>query len=155
MPKTKFQEVIFTLLMVSVMVYAMICYNISLNIGNMTNQVFLLAFNEMLIMAPIAFMFEMFLVEKLSKFFAFQIVKPHDHPFFILLSISSMIVCFMCPIMSLIATLLFKGSENEIFAVWIQTTILNFPMAFCWQIFIAGPLVRFIFRTMFKNSLNK
>ena len=30
MPKTKFQEIIFTILMVIVMVYAMICYNISL-----------------------------------------------------------------------------------------------------------------------------
>ena len=29
MPKNKFQEVIFTIMMVFVMVYAMICYNIS------------------------------------------------------------------------------------------------------------------------------
>ena len=29
MPKTKFQEVVFTILMVFVMVYAMICYNIA------------------------------------------------------------------------------------------------------------------------------
>ena len=34
MPKTKFQEVVFTILMVFVMVYAMICYNIALNIGS-------------------------------------------------------------------------------------------------------------------------
>ena len=33
MPKNKFQEVIFTIIMVFFMVYAMICYNISLNIG--------------------------------------------------------------------------------------------------------------------------
>ena len=33
MPKTKFQEIIFTILMVFVMVYMMICYNIALNIG--------------------------------------------------------------------------------------------------------------------------
>lgn len=30
MPKNKFQEVIFTIMMVLVMVYAMICYNIAL-----------------------------------------------------------------------------------------------------------------------------
>jgi len=41
MPKTKFQEVVFTILMVFVMVYAMICYNIALNIGGMSNEVFL------------------------------------------------------------------------------------------------------------------
>lgn len=42
MPKTKFQNVIFTLMMAFLMVYAMICYNISLNIGGMSNQVFLM-----------------------------------------------------------------------------------------------------------------
>ena len=33
MPKNKLQEVIFTILMVFVMVYAMVCYNIALNTG--------------------------------------------------------------------------------------------------------------------------
>ena len=53
MPKNKFQEVIFTLIMVFFMVYAMICYNISLNTGSMTNRVFLDAFHELVIMGPI------------------------------------------------------------------------------------------------------
>lgn len=43
MPKSLLQEIVFTVLMVLVMVYAMICYNIALNIGGMTNEVFLLA----------------------------------------------------------------------------------------------------------------
>ena len=41
MPKNKFQEVIFTIIMVFFMVYAMICYNIALNMGGMSNAVFL------------------------------------------------------------------------------------------------------------------
>ena len=41
MPKNKVQEVIFTVLMVFVMVYAMICYNIAVETGGMTNLVFL------------------------------------------------------------------------------------------------------------------
>ena len=49
MPKNKFQEVIFTIIMVFFMVYAMICYNIALNKGGMTNEVFLLAFHELVI----------------------------------------------------------------------------------------------------------
>ena len=49
MPKTKFQEVVFTILMVFVMVYAMICYNIALNIGGMSNEVFLSAFMNWLL----------------------------------------------------------------------------------------------------------
>ena len=48
--KTKLQEIVFTILMVFVMVYAMICYNIALNMGGMSNVVFLNAFHELIIM---------------------------------------------------------------------------------------------------------
>ena len=56
MPKNLFQNVIFTLMMSFLMVYVMICYNISLNIGGMSNEVFLMAFGEMKIMWPVAFL---------------------------------------------------------------------------------------------------
>ena len=35
LPQNKFQDVIFTLFMAFVMVYAMICYNIALNVGGL------------------------------------------------------------------------------------------------------------------------
>ena len=38
MPKNLFQNVIFTLMMSFLMVYVMICYNISLNIGFWRNE---------------------------------------------------------------------------------------------------------------------
>ena len=50
MPKTKLQNVIFTIIMAFVMVYAMVCYNIAIDKGGMSNQIFLLAFHEMPIM---------------------------------------------------------------------------------------------------------
>ena len=50
MPKTKFQDFIFTIIMVIVMVYAMVCYNISINIGGMSNKVFIMALGELPIM---------------------------------------------------------------------------------------------------------
>lgn len=130
------------------MVYAMICYNIAINRGGMTNEVFMLAFHEVIIMWPVAFVLEMFVVERLAKMLAFRLVSPDDKPIFILLAISSMIVCLMCPMMSLVATILFQNPGKEIIALWFQTTVLNFPMALCWQIFFAGPLVRLIFRTV-------
>ncbi len=151
MPKTKFQEVVFTIMMVFVMVYAMICYNISLNIGGMANHVFLDAFHELVIMGPVAFILDFFLYGSLSKKLAFRIVNPaEDKPIMIILAISSITVCLMCPSMSLAATLLFKNAGTEFIAVWLQTTALNFPMAFFWQIFFAGPLVRKIFGAIFK-----
>ena len=150
MPKTKLQNVFFTILMAFLMVYAMICYNISLSIGGMTNQVFLMAFGEMKIMWPAAIILEFFVVEKLASMLAFRIVSPQDKPIFITLAISSMIGCLRCPMMSVIATLLFKNAGSNFIAVWFQTTVMNFPMALGWQIFGAGPLGRLIFRTLMK-----
>lgn len=152
MPKTKLQNVIFTIIMAFVMVYAMVCYNIALDKGGMSNEIFLLAFHEIPIMWPVAFVLELFVVERLSKKLAFRIVSPEDKPIFITLAICSMIVCLMCPIMSFIATLLFKHPGSEVIAVWLQTTLLNFPVALCWQIFFAGPLVRNAFRLFVREK---
>jgi hypothetical protein len=153
MPRTKFQEVVFTVIMVVVMVYAMICYNISLNIGGMKNEVFLSAFHELIIMGPIAFILDFFIVGHIAKKISFKIVDPaKENPFHLVLAISAVSVAFMCPLMSLAATILFKNAGSEFVAVWFQTTAFNFPMAFFWQIFFAGPLVRFIFSLIFKNK---
>lgn len=146
MPKTKFQEVIFTIMMVFVMVYAMICYNIALNTGGMDNSVFLAAFHELIIMGPIAFVLDFIIVSPLAKKKAVKMVNvKKDNPFHIVLAISFVSVAMMCPFMSFAATLLFKNAGSNIVAVWLETTALNFPMALCWQIFYAGPLVRWIF----------
>lgn len=153
MPKTKFQEVIFTIIMVFVMVYAMVCYNIALNTGGMSNMVFLAAFHELPIMCPIAFILDFFIVGHIAKAATFKVIDPRrDNPFFIVMGISAVSVMFMCPLMSLAATLLFKHAGKEFVAVWLQTTALNFPMALFWQFFFAGPIVRFIFGLIFKNK---
>lgn len=108
MPKNKLQNVIFTIIMAVIMVYGMIVYNVSLNTGGVTNQTFLMALHEMPIMVPIAFILEFFVVEKLATRLAFSFMRPTDRPQFITYAISLMIVCIMCPVMSLIATILFK-----------------------------------------------
>ena len=63
MPKSLFQEIIFTI----IMVYAMVCYNIALAIGGLSNQVFLMAFKELAIMGPIAFVLDFFIVGPIAK----------------------------------------------------------------------------------------
>lgn len=156
MPKTKFQEVVFTLIMVVVMVYVMICYNIALNTGSLTNSVFLSAFRELIIMGPIAFILDFFIVGGIAKKTALRIVNPQkENPFHLVLAISAVSVAWMCPLMSLAATILFKNAGTQFVAVWLQTTAFNFPMAFFWQIFFAGPFVRFIFSLLFRAKGDK
>ncbi|WP_130871278.1 DUF2798 domain-containing protein [Intestinimonas massiliensis (ex Afouda et al. 2020)] len=150
MPKTKFQNVIFTIIMAVIMVYGMIVYNVALNTGGVTNATFGMALHEMPIMVPVAFVLEFFVVERLATKLAFTVVRPTDRPQIITYAISTMIVCIMCPTMSLIATLLFKEPS---FGTWIQTFGCNMPMALIWQLLFCGPLARLIFRTLFRRQL--
>lgn len=152
MPKTKLQDVIFTIMMVIVMVYAMVVYNIAIDKGGLTNEIFILAFRELIIMGVVGFILEMVVAGPLAKRLAFRLVTPgQDKMIYIILAISSMTVCLMCPMMSLVATVLFKGIDAQMFSNWVQTTALNFPVALCWQIFFAGPFVRMIFSRIFAD----
>lgn len=157
MPKTKFQDLVYTIIMVIVMVYAMICYNIAIGIGGMNNNVFLMALGELPIMGIIAFLLEFLFIGKITQKIAFKILNPKEtQPIFIILTISSLIVCFMCPLMSFFATVLFNYSRLEnLISTWLEISVRNFPMALCWQIFYAGPFVRFIFKKIFAKQLAK
>ena len=153
MPHNKLQEFIFTVMMVLAMVYGMVVYNIAIDRGGLTNEVFLLAFGELWLMGPIGFVLEMFATGPIAKRLAFRIVTPgKDRPSVVIAVISVMTVCVMCPCMSLVATVIFKGMDAQIVAKWLQTTAINFPMALCWQLFAAGPLVRKLFALMFRRE---
>ena len=91
---------------------------------------------------------------KLAKKIAFGIVDMRrDNPFHLVLAISAVSVAFMCPCMSFAATVLIKHAPaSQIIPTWLQTTAMNFPMAFFWQIFYAGPFVRFIFGKLFPEK---
>jgi hypothetical protein len=149
MPKNKFQDVVFTIIMATIMVYGMIVYNVALNTGGVSGTTFLAALHEMPIMVPIAFVLEFFIVGKLARMLAFSVMRPDDRPQFITYAISICICCIMCPVMSLIATVLFKTPS---FGTWIQTWGMNFPMAILYQMFYCGPLVRLIFRLIFREK---
>lgn len=150
MPKTLKEDVIYTIMMVICMVYAMVCYNIAVNMGGMSNIVFVEALKELPIMGVVAFLLEFFLVGHLSKKIAFKMVDPkEDKPIFMTIGISVVIVCFMCLMMSLIGTLLFNNHGfSTLIPTWLQTSVLNFPMALCSQLFYIGPFVRFVFKKM-------
>lgn len=151
MPESKAQQLIFGFVMAFVMVYGMVCYNIAIEMGGMTNEIFGLALHECIIMVPLAFILEALFVERLAVKLAFRFVNPKtDRPIVVILGISSMIVVLMCPLMSFFATLLFANAGNQLIAVWLQKVIINFPMALGWQVFVAGPLVRNFFGTIGK-----
>ncbi len=124
MPKTLLEKIVFTIIMAAIMVYGMIVYNVALNTGGVTNATFAMALHEMPIMVPAAFILEFFVVEKLATRLAFRFMRPTDRPKFITYAISLMIVCIMCPVMSLIATVLFKEPS---FGTWVHTFGCELP----------------------------
>lgn len=152
MPRNKFEDVIFTAIMATIMVYGMVVYNVALNTGGVTGATFVMALHELPIMVPVAFVLEFFIVGKLAKMLAFTVVRPTDRPQVITYAISICICCIMCPTMSLIATFLFKEPS---FGTWVQTFGMNFPMAICYQMFYCGPFVRLIFRLIFRRNEKK
>ena len=154
MPKTRGPKVLFSVLMSFVMVYGMEVYNNAIAHGGMTNALFLLPLGEVALLMIAVIILEAFIGGPLARKMAFRLVNPaKDKPIIVIITIQIMTVCMMCPMMSFVATLVFKGGfSTQIFAAWVQTVAINFPMAFCWQIFIAGPLVRTIVSKIFKRQ---
>lgn len=156
MPKTKFQEVTYGLLMTFFMVVAMELYNTGLRMNGLTNEGILNAFQEIYLIYPVCFIMGFFFIDRIAPKIALHFFTPgEDKPVFIMLARASITVSFMCPIMSFWATIIFKHPGREFIPIWLQTFVCNFPMAFFWQIFFCGPLVRWIFHCIFERGRHK
>lgn len=148
MPKTTGQKILFGLLMSFFMVLAMELYNTGLRMGGLTNAGIPIALRELLCMFPPCFVTSYFVGDPLAARLVARIQLPKEWSICGILARASLTVCVMCPAMSLWATVLFRRPGIEFIPVWLQTVVCNFPMAFFWQIFFCGPLVRKIFRTL-------
>ena len=73
MPRTKFQEIIYAILMTFFMVLAMEIYNAGLHMGGLTNQGILNALSEMPIMFPICFVTGFFFIDRIAPKIAFRL----------------------------------------------------------------------------------
>lgn len=163
MPKTKFQGIIFGLIMSVTMAYGMEVYNVALKEGGlsqMTNRVFGNALLETAYMWILVFLFSNLWGNRIGHRLAEKICTPDDSPFFHTLILSSCTVLIMCPTMSAAAAVLFSvvlggGSWTQLPAYWVSTVIKNFPMAILWNLFAAGPLTRLLFRRIFNRQLSQ
>ena len=156
MPETRLQEVVFALLMSFFMVLGMEFYNGSIQMGEWTRAVFPIIFGEMRFMLPLCFVTSYFVMDKIAQKLMLRLVTPgQDKPILVVLVRSGITVSLMCPAMSFWATLIFHGISLDFVNQWLGTVIRNFPMAFFWQIFYCGPLVRFLFRRIFFGRRGK
>ena len=152
MPKSKHESLIYSVIMCFVMVLWMSIYNVFLRQGVSLESVAAawLGF-------PIAYVFALFcdmaLVSRVAKAVAFRFfVKPDSKPLHMVIAISSLMVVQMVIIMSLYGAAegcVHTGAWSTLPMQWLRNIPLNFIMALPFQLLIAGPLVRFLFRRAF------
>ena len=149
MPKTKFQSIIFTVITAWIMVYIMTLYNTVLATGTFTNITFLTALKGMWIEYIIIFLCAFFISSHLAKYFAFRIVQPDDRPIAIILTIQIFTVVSQVALASILGVYHGYGFTTQFIPNYLITYCKNFIMALPVQLFIAGPIARFIFRRIF------
>ena len=157
MPKTKFQNFIFTLMNVILMAYSMIIYSVAINSSEgLINQTFLVALKEFPIEGIIVFVLAYFCASPIAKKLAFRIVNPkNDNKMFIILSIQTFTVLVMVGLMSIYALFVQHLINSNIICNYIVLYCKNFIMAYPLQIFFVGPLVRNVFRIIFRKQLQQ
>ena len=155
MPKTKFQNFIFTLITVILMAYCMIVYSVAINSPEgLMNQTFLIALKEFPIEGIIVFLLAFFVASPIAKKSAFRIVNPkRDNKIFAILSIQTFTVLIMVGLMSIYALFAQHLINKNILCNYIILYCKNFIMAYPLQVFFVGPLVRKIFGIIFKKQL--
>ena len=156
MPQNKRESLIYTVLMCFTMVLWMSMYNVSLHMGEVSLQVLKEGWIGFPVAYILAMLFDWFLVSKAAKTFAFRfLVKKEDAGIKKVIAISCCMVVPMVILMSFyggIEVCLKTGTWNQLPMIWLLNIPINFMMALPFQLIVAGPLVRKVFRTVFPEG---
>jgi len=107
----------------------------------------------------LAYLLEVVMGSPCSFRLASRIFDPaKDHPMIFESAIICATVGLMCPAMSLIASVLYYPyyagfNFITLLANWLKLVCFNFPFAFFTQLFFIQPLVRVLFRTLFRKDI--
>lgn len=156
MPQNKRESFIYTVIMCFTMVLWMSIYNVTLHTGTFNTQVI----KDAWLGFPIAYVFaacmDWFVVSGLAKGFAFKyLVKSDSSTLRKVISVSCSMVVPMVIIMSLYGAVeasIRMGDFSNVLFIWLTNIPKNFVMALPFQLIIAGPLVRKVFRTIFPEG---
>lgn len=115
-------------------------------------HVLLLALQEIRLEYIVVFCAIFFVISPNAQKLTFKTIDPTKaKPLSIILMIQCFAVCQIVPVITLFATLVHNGISINWFNQWIQLILMCFPFALFMQIFIIGPFVRFIFRSVVRN----
>lgn len=153
MPQNKRESFIYSVMMCFTMVLWMSIYNVTLHMGVLNFDTICAAWLGFPIAYVFAFCCDWFLVSGIAKGFAFRfLVKPDSSVMRKVICISSCMVVPMVIIMSMYGALegcVKSGNWSLLLVIWLTNIPKNFIMALPFQLLIAGPLVRKVFRSLF------
>ncbi len=181
MPRNQFQRTIFALLTVLVTVHAYVFYSLYVVNGSTFRAlipestgvldaihkmggVYMCGLNVPIWIVVIvefvfAFTLEMLMGSPCSFELASKVFDPRTtHPVHFECAIISATVALMCPAMSLIAAFLYypyyEGFNMfTLLGNWIKLVCYNFPFAFFSQLFFIQPLIRTVFKFLFRKDI--
>lgn len=169
MPQTKFQKLMFALITVIITVPCFVFYCSSYEAGGFSVEVIKNSWIFIPIEFVLAYLCEVFIGSPLSVKLALKAIDPRKNDHMI---VETAVICatvgIMCPLMSFLATIIYNGiiavgmngaplSDFIINFIpyWLQKVVLNFPFALLSQLFFIQPLVRTIFKLIFKSNNEK
>lgn len=182
MPQNQFQRMIFALITVVITVHAYVFYSLYVINGNtlmtVTGESSVIAainaqrgvymFGRMLpIWAVIliefcfAYCLEVIMGSPCSFRLASRIFDPRkNHPMIFESAIICATVGLMCPSMSFLASIFYYPYYNgfnilTLLANWLKLVCFNFPFAYFTQLFFIQPLVRVIFKLLFRKQIKE
>lgn len=156
MPRNKRESLIYTIMMCCVMVLWMSMYNVALHMGALNLETLKEGWLGFPIACVYAMCFDWFVVSKPAKGVAFRFfVKPESSTMKKVIAVSCCMVVPMVVVMSLYGALeacVRSGAWNALPVIWLTNIPKNLIMALPFQLLIAGPLVRTLFRTAFPEG---
>ncbi len=180
MPRNQFQRAIFALLTVLVTVHAYVFFSLYVVNGAVLMSTtgahsVLSAISEqggvymlgricpvwtiVLVVLVLAFSLELIMGSPCSFKLALKIFDPQStHPVIFESAIICATVGLMCPAMSFIAAWLYYPyyagfNIFTLLANWLKLVCFNFPFAFFTQLFFIQPLIRSVFKALFRKDI--
>ena len=182
MPRNQFQKMVYAFITVAITVHAYVFYSLYVVNGNTLMEInqtsgVIAALNKqggvymcgtylpiwacVLIEFCLAYLLENLVGSPASFRLASRVFNPaKNHPMIFETAIICAIVGIMCPAMSFIAAFLYYPYYMgfhvvTLLANWLKLVCLNFPFAFFTQLFFIQPVVRVLFKALFRKELKK
>lgn len=180
MPRNQFQRMVFAFITVVITVHAYVFYSLYVINGNMfielTGETRVLSAIDKLggifvfgkpvpiwAVVLIEFILAYTLENLVGSPFSFKLASrvfdmKTTHPVIFETAIICATVVIMCPAMSFIAAFLYYNYQSgfnilTLLADWLKLVCFNFPFAFFTQLFFIQPLVRTIFKILFRKDI--